>query len=585
MRYSKFLAKTVKDTPRDAEIPSHIYMLRGGFMKQFSSGIYGLLPLALRSVAKIEKICRQEMNLMDGQEVRMPCSATKELWDETQRYETFGKDMIKFQDRNDKKMVLNPTHEEPVVAIARSEISSYKQLPMMIYQIQTKFRDEPRPRGGLVRLREFTMKDAYSFHTSEEDLNVYYNRMHEAYMRFFKRCGCKNFVSVLSDNGLFGGKYSHEFQMLVPSGEDKIITCSKCNYLANEEVSTSPFVIASEPEKELKTVHTENIKTISALCDFLSIKPEQTAKAVMYKTLFSHTPVICFVRGDLQAVDKKIRSLVGEEVVPACMESMEKAAATPGYTGPIGLNLKHSFVVFDHSIEKSSNLVTGANATDYHLINFNVHRDFLTNLSAVEKERVFIGDIAAARDGDPCPNCQAPLKETRGIEIGNIFHLGTKYTESMNCTYLDHQGKPNYPTMGCYGIGITRLLPAIIEEHHDEYGPIFPLPVAPFEVHLCVLNKKDVSVAEESEKLYQELKKLNIDVLFDDRDEKPGSQFADADLIGVPFRLILSPKTLAENSVELKYRDKRCEPRKIPLSEVIAILQNEISEEYKKYCV
>ncbi|MES2616038.1 MAG: proline--tRNA ligase [Bdellovibrionota bacterium] len=583
MRMSKLVAKTTKESPRDAEIPSHKYMLRAGFIRQYSAGIYGLLPLAMRSVAKIEKICREEMNRVGGQEVRLPCSAVKELWDETGRYETFGKDMFKFQDRNEKKMVLNPTHEEPIVFMARTELTSYRQLPVAMYQIQTKFRDEPRPRGGLIRLREFTMKDAYSFHTSEEDLKDYYYQMHEAYTRFYKRCGCKNFVSVMSDNGLFGGKYSHEFQMLVPTGEDKLITCPQCKYSANEEIASSPYVINSEAEKPLEKVHTPNQKTIEGLAEYLKINHEQTAKAVMLQTLSKATPIICFLRGDLQLIEAKVRTLIGEEVVVATPEAIAKAGAISGSTGPLHLNLKNCYVVIDHTVKNSSNLATGANEKDYHYVNFNLQRDFFSQLDEQSKKNVFVGDIAAARVGDPCPECATPLKETRGIEIGNIFHLGTKYSKSMNCTFLDQNGKAQFPIMGCYGIGITRLLPAIIEESHDDRGPILPLPVAPFEVHMCVLNKKEGDVSQKSEDIYAQLKEKNIDVLIDDRDEKPGSQFADADLFGIPFRVILSPKTLAENSVELKYRDNRAEPRKVKLEDIVAVLNNEIKSEYKKY--
>ena len=580
MRMSKFVAKTTKESPRDAEIPSHKFMLRAGFMRQYSAGIYGLLPLAFRSISKIEKICREEMNAIEGQEVRLPCSATKELWDETGRYDTFGKDMLKFLDRHEKKMVLNPTHEEPIVYLARTELTSYRQFPVMMYQIQTKFRDEPRPRGGLVRLREFTMKDAYSFHTSEESMKNYYDQVHHAYERFYKRCGCKSFVSVMSDNGLFGGKYSHEFQMVVPTGEDKLISCSSCNYIANEEVSTSPFIAHKSSEMPLEKVHTPDKKTIEALIQFLNVQPEQTAKAVMFQTLSKSIPVICFVRGDLQVIDAKVRTLIGQEVIPATPEAIAKAGAVPGSTGPIHLNLQNCFVVLDKTMESNSNLATGANEKDYHYINFNLQRDFLSQIPENQKKNIFQGDIAAARAEDPCPKCSAPLKETRGIEIGNIFHLGTKYTKSMNCTYLDQQGKAQFPIMGCYGIGITRLLPAIIEESHDERGPIFPLPVSPFEVHVCVLNKKDGEVSKISEELYSELLKQKIDVLIDDRDEKPGSQFADADLFGVPFRVILSPKTLAENAVELKYRDNRMEPRKVKLDQIVSTLKEEIEKEY-----
>lgn len=582
MRMSKLVGRTIKETPRDSELPSHKFMLRGGFMRQYSAGIYGILPIGMRCIAKIEKICKEEMNAVEGQEIRMPCTATKELWEETGRYQTFGKDMMKFKDRHEKPMVLNPTHEEPVVYLARTEITSYRQLPVMMYQIQSKFRDEPRPRGGLIRLREFTMKDAYSFHANEEDLKQYYDRVYDAYNRFFKRTGCKNFVSVMSDNGLFGGKYSHEFQMLAPTGEDKLITCPHCKYSANEEISTSPFVIKKQTEVSMTKEHTPNAKTIELLTNMLKIPAEQTAKAVMFQTL-EGVPVISFVRGDLEVIDKKVRTLVKSEVVTATHESIVKAGAVAGSTGPIGLNLNECYVVIDHTVAKSNNLATGANEKDYHYVNFNLERDFLSKLTEVEKKKVIIGDIAAAREGDPCPNCNSSLKETRGIEIGNIFHLGTKYSEGMECTYLDQNGKKQYPIMGCYGIGITRLLPAIIEESHDDRGPILPLPISPFEVHFCVLNRKENIIIEKSEELYQSLTKQGLEVLMDDRDEKPGSQFADADLMGIPFRIILSPKTYAEGCVELKYRDNRSEPRKVKLEEIENILLSEIKDEYRKY--
>ncbi|WP_338635973.1 proline--tRNA ligase [Spirobacillus cienkowskii] len=582
MRMSKLVAKTIKETPRDSELPSHKFMLRGGFMRQFAAGIYGILPLGMRCISKIEKICREEMESVEGQEVRLPCASPKDIWEETGRYQTFGKDMMKFKDRHEKQMVLNPTHEEPVVYLARTEITSYRQLPVMMYQIQTKFRDEPRPRGGLIRLREFTMKDAYSFHTNEDDLKQYYDNMYSAYNRFYKRTGCKNFVSVMSDNGLFGGKYSHEFQMLVPTGEDKLITCPKCKYAANEEISTSPYVInCNESELALNKVHTPNIKTIEMLSKHLEVSPDKTAKAVMFQTL-SNVPVIAFVRGDLEVIDKKVRTLVQSEVVPASHDAIVRAGGVAGSTGPIGLNLKNCIVILDHTVVKSRNLVVGANEKDFHFVNFNADRDLLSQVS--DREKIIIGDIAAAREGDPCPNCSHSLATTRGIEIGNIFHLGTKYSEGMNCTYLDQNGKKQYPIMGCYGIGITRLLPAIIEESHDERGPIFPLPVSPFEVHFCVLNKKEQNIFNTSEEIYKNLCDQKIQVLIDDRDEKPGSQFADADLIGIPFRIILSPKTFAENCVELKYRDNRAETRKVKIDDIVKVLVQEIEDEYKKYC-
>jgi len=582
MFLSKLVGRTVKETPRDAELISHKYLLRGGFVRQYAAGIYGLLPLAQRSIAKIEKICREEMNAVEGQEVKMPCLGTKELWDESGRYSAIGKDMFRLPDRHDKPMVLCMTHEEPVVFFARSELTSYRQLPAMMYQIQTKFRDEPRPRGGLVRLREFTMKDAYSFHTSEEDLQNYYWRVHEAYMRFFKRTGCKNFVSVLSDNGMFGGKFSHEFMMLVPSGEDTLITCSHCDYKANQEIATSPFVTAKASQLTLDTVSTPNIKTITDLSKFLKITEQQTCKAVMYQTKDQEL-VVAFVRGDLEVVEQKLKGVLQKDIVPAKDAVIEAAGAVAGSTGPIGLNLSKCWVVIDKTVLESSNLAIGANKPDHHMTNFNVERDFLANLNEWQKMRVKSGDIAAARAGDPCPQCQHPLQETRGIEIGNIFHLGTRYSQSMNCTFLDQSGIAQNHVMGCYGIGITRLLPAIMEEHHDDRGPILPITVAPFDVHICILNKKEGDTEQQALKTYNALTASGIEVLLDDRDEKPGSQFADADLLGVPLRVIFSPRNLKEGKVEFKYRDNRSQPQMVPADEIVSFIKNAVSQEYNRY--
>lgn len=584
MFLSKLVGRTVKETPRDAELISHKYLLRGGFVRQYAAGIYGLLPLAQRSIAKIEKICREEMNAVEGQEVKMPCLTTKELWDESGRYGAIGKDMFRLPDRHEKPMVLCMTHEEPVVFFARTELTSYRQLPAMLYQIQTKFRDEPRPRGGLVRLREFTMKDAYSFHSNEEDLQKYYWQVHEAYMRFFRRTGCKNFVSVLSDNGMFGGKFSHEFMMLVPSGEDTLITCSNCDYKANQEIAASPFISRQEAQLPLEDVSTPKIRTIDDLKNFLKIDAQNTCKAVMYQTK-NHELVIAFIRGDLDVVEQKLKGILQHEVVPAKDSVIEAAGAVAGSTGPKGLNLSKCWIVIDKTVISSSNLVVGANKIDVHLKNFNVERDFLSSLSDWEKQRVKTGDIAAARANDPCPHCQHPLQETRGIEIGNIFHLGTRYSNSMNCTYLDHSGIAQNHVMGCYGIGITRLLPAIMEEHHDERGPILPITIAPFDVHICVLNKKEGETERKALEFYSALRSVGIEALLDDRDEKPGSQFADADLIGIPLRVVFSPRNLNDGKVEFKYRDNRSPVQLVPATEIFNFVKTTVAQEYSRYAV
>lgn len=584
MRMSKLVGRTIKETPRDAELPSHKFLLRAGYVRQYSAGIYGLLPLAQRSILKIEKIVREEMNRVQGQEIRMPCMMPKELWDESGRYSSIGKDMFRLNDRHDKPMLLGMTHEEPVVFFARTELTSYKQLPAMLYQVQTKFRDEPRPRGGLIRLREFSMKDAYSFHTSEEDLKKYYFEVHEAYMRVFKRAGCKNFVSVLSDNGMFGGKYSHEFMTLVPTGEDTLITCTKCNYKANQEIAFSKFHTVKNTELSLEKIHTPAQKTIDELASFLKIDAKQTCKAVMFQTAKKDL-VVALVRGDLDVIEPKLQGIIQSAIAQATPEIITAGGAVAGSTGPVGLNMDKCIVVVDNTVLNSSNLVVGANESDYHLKNLNIERDFLSKLSDAHKKRVFSGDFAAARAGDPCPECGADLQETRGIEIGNIFHLGTRYSKSMGCTFLDHQGKAQNHVMGCYGIGMTRLLPSVIEESHDQYGMILPISISPFDIHFNVINRKDASVLENSEKLYSDLTKLGIEVLMDDRDEKPGFQFADADLMGIPLRIIMSPKTLAEESVEFKFRDGREAVKLVKVADLAEFLKLTVAAEYQKYAV
>ncbi|MBF0441489.1 MAG: proline--tRNA ligase [Oligoflexales bacterium] len=580
MRMSQLVGRTMKDPPRDSELISHKLLVRAGYIKQFASGIYGLMPLAHRVLAKFENIVREEMNRVGGQEIKMPCMSTRELWEESGRYQSIDKSMFRLNDRNNKEMCLCMTHEEPVVYIARSELRSYKQLPVMVYQIQTKFRDEPRPRGGLVRVREFTMKDGYSFHTSEEDLKDYYYKVHDAYSRIFKRGGINNFVSVLSDNGMFGGKFSHEFMHLVPSGEDTIITCSKCSYKANREISCSPVPCTRAETQPLQKVHTPNHTTIADLSKFLKITPSQTCRAVLYETSEKKL-VIVFVRGDREVADTKLKGIIQKNVTFATAESIENANCIAGFLGPLNLDLDKVTVVFDRTITESSNLAIGANEVDHHYTGFNFARDF----SSAGHPNVYHGDVIAVIKDDPCPECKSPLQETRGIEIGNIFHLGTRYSEAMNCTYLDSSGKACHHVMGCYGIGIGRYLASIIEESHDKFGMILPISVAPYEVHLVSINIQDEQMAADVDKIYSDLVSAGIEVLYDDRNEKAGSKFADADLIGIPLRLILSPKTLAEAKIEFKYRDGRQATEFVPLEQVIPFIKQKIKDEYQRYNV
>ena len=595
MRMSQLVGRTLREAPRDAELPSHRFLVRAGYIKQYSTGIYGFLPLAWRSLQKIEAACRKEMNAVDGQEIRMPTMTTRELWEESGRYGAIGKEMFRFKDRNEKDHVLCMTHEEPVVAIARTELTSYKQLPAMLYQFQTKFRDEPRPRGGLVRTREFIMKDAYSFHTDEDSLIGYYEKMHKAYERFYKRIGLSRFASVRSDNGMFGGKFSHEFMLLAPTGEDTLMVCGSCDYKANVEVATSPLAALSSGTRPLQSVKTPGAKAINEVVSyFRANNPEHvdlgasgTCKAVLFQTVppageTKQKPLLvcAFVRGDRDVTEQKLVSLLGKNLTAATPEVIAAAGAVAGSAGPLVLeggqaagsrllSLDAALLVFDRVLEAESALVIGANRKDEHLTGFNLKRDVLDRLPSLSerhRKNVIVADITQVVAGDPCPSCGKALGEARGIEIGNIFHLGTKYSKAMGATFLDREGRRHDLVMGCYGIGITRALAALAEEHHDEHGMILPIVSAPFDVHLNALNLADEGVRAAAEDLYRKLSDAGLEVLFDDRDEKPGSQFADADLIGIPLRLIVAPRGLAAGQIEFKYRDKSRGGENIPYS-------------------
>jgi prolyl-tRNA synthetase len=620
MRMSQLVGRTLREAPRDAELPSHKYLVRAGYVKQYSSGIYGLLPLAWRSLQKIEAICRNEMNALGGQELRMPTMTTRELWQETGRYGAIGKEMFRFKDRHDKDHVLCMTHEEPVVAIARTELTSYKQLPAMLYQFQTKFRDEPRPRGGLVRTREFIMKDGYSFHPDEESLLEYYQRAHKAYERFYHRIGLTKVASVRSDNGMFGGKFSHEFMLLAPTGEDTLIVCSSCDYKANVEAATlqrpKPKTDDHSASSPLRVVATPGIKTIADLVAYLKtdattglpLNASGTCKAVLFETVPNpqnknekSTLVCAFVRGDRDVTEQKLVSLLGKNLMAARPDTIAAAGAVAGSTGPLVmttpeasraqlLDLERVIMVFDLSLDNGHAFVVGANRDGEHLTGFQLRRDVLDRLPSLpepQRAHVLCADIMQVVDGDPCPHCGAPLTEARGIEIGNIFHLGTKYSSAMGATFLDHDGKKHDLVMGCYGIGITRALAALAEEHHDEHGMVLPIPSAPFDLQLNALNLGDPSVRSLAEDLYLRLKAQGVDVLFDDRDEKAGSQFADADLIGIPLRLVVAPRGVQAGQLEFKYRDRSRAGTTIPLSSgldgVAATLKGLVDDEHKRY--
>ncbi len=545
MKVSQLVGRTLREDPKDAKLASHKILLRGAYMRQVAAGIYSLLPVAFRIKSKIERIIREEMDRVGGQEVLLPVVMPRELWEEAGRYESVGLEMLRFRDRTGNDMLLGMTHEEPVVALARSEITSYRQLPAMMYQIQTKFRDEARSRGGLIRVREFTMKDAYSFHVSQEDLEEYYKEVHAAYVRIFKRAGLTKFIDVESDSGMIGGAVSHEFMELTPDGEDTLIICEACGYRANKEIATTPFTQRQDPLEPMVKVPTPGKKTIEEVAGFLGMSEEQTAKAVFYvheqKKL-----VFVLIRGDLEVNETKLQKILGPgELRPAHDEEITAAGAVPGYASPVGLDAKKFTLIVDPTITFTTNLVTGANEEDTHYTGFNYGRDLTGGQ---------IADVAVPREGDPCPSCGAGLTISRGIEIGNIFQLGAKYSEPMNCRYLDENGKSQTPVMGCYGIGVGRLLASVIEECHDDYGPVWPISVAPYQVQINSLDMKKGDVAEVSEHLYEALLAEGIEVLWDDRNEKAGVQFNDADLRGIPFRLVVSPRNLQSGEIEFKIR-------------------------------
>ena len=546
MKVSALLGERFKEAPSSCSIDSHKLMVRGGYMKYVSNGIYTLFTPAKRIAKKIENIIREEMDRIDGQEVLFPVVMPASLWEESGRYSAIGSELARFKDRSGNNMVLGMTHEEASVHLARNTANSYTQYPFMIYQIQTKFRDEPRARGGLIRVREFTMKDAYSFHTSMEDLEEYYQRCFEAYERIYKRAGTKNVVAVKSDSGMMGGSVSHEFMLLTDIGEDSIAICTECDYRANMEVAACNIENEAGEVEALEKISTPDVKTIEDLTAYLKIDAKSLAKAVVYQRNKDDSYVVIFVRGDLEVNETKLRNYLGEEVHPAAVIT-EDSGIVAGFIGPVGLT-ENCTVVFDKSLEGISSLVCGANEVDFHFKGMNIARD------VGEVEYV---DVAKIFDGAVCPVCGKPsISVKRGIEVGNIFQLGTKYTKSMNMTYLDKDGEAKHPIMGCYGIGVGRLMASVCEESHDDYGPIWPISIAPWQVEICNLRCTDETVNGTANALYESLKKSGVEVLYDDRDIRPGSMFADADLFGVPVRVVVSPKTCERGVIEVSLRDK-----------------------------
>ena len=542
MRVSKLLSKTLRDDPSEVETISHKLMLRTGMILQVTAGVYSYLPLALRSIQKIEQIIREEINNAGGQEVLMPTLQPMEIWEQTGRDIAFGDNLFSLTDRRNRKMVLAPTHEETITAMAAAHIASYRDLPVTLYQIQTKFRDEPRPRAGLLRGREFIMKDAYSFNLDQNSLDESYQRMREAYRNIFKRCGLPT-IEVEADSGAIGGKDSHEFIMPAESGEDLILFCRESGYAANVERAKSIIpAVRSEPLRELQLIDTPSIKTIPDLASFLAIPEEQTLKAVFYQ---ADTEIILVViRCDIEVNEIKLKNhLHATDLRLATSEEVEKSNLTPGSTSPIGLqNIR---TIADFSIESGNNFVAGANINDKHYMNANYPRDF--NVDEII-------DIATAREGDQSPDGQGKLVSTKGIEVGHVFKLGTFFTDALGFEYTDEHGSLTPVLMGCYGIGVSRILAAAIEQNHDEKGIIFPAPIAPYQLQLVSINIDNEEVAIKSEELYLTLRNSGFDVLWDDRLETAGVKFNDSDLLGLPIRIIVSPRNLKEGMIELKRR-------------------------------
>lgn len=548
MKLDKLVGDRFKERPSDCQIDSHALMVRGGYIKYVANGIYSSYPPLKRITKKIENIIREEMDAIDGQEVMFPVVMPASLWEESGRYSSIASELLRFTDRNRQPMVLGMTHEEAAVQLVREYANSYTKYPFMIYQIQTKFRDEARPRGGLIRVREFTMKDAYSFHTSQEDLEEYYVRAHKAYERIYKRCGAPNVISVKSDSGMMGGSVSHEFMLLTPIGEDSIAICKECGYTANVEAAKSIVEnLRDDTSEELKEVHTPDTHTIEEVCDFLKMPINKSCKAVVYQKNSDDSFVVIFIRGDLDVNETKVTNYLGCDIHPAVIT--EECGLNAGFIGPVNLKINGDFIVlYDNSLEGANNISCGANKLDHHLTGLDMTRD----VANAEYH-----DFAKITDGGICPECaKKAISISRGIEVGNIFQLGTKYSKSMGMTYLDKEGNEQTPIMGCYGIGVGRLAASVCESSHDDFGPIWPMAIAPWQVHLCAVRADDERVKTAADKLYEDLQNAGVELIYDDRDVRAGVMFSDADLLGVPLRVVVSPRNLDEGVFELSSRDK-----------------------------
>jgi prolyl-tRNA synthetase len=568
MRMSSFFVPTLKEDPADAEVISHRLMVRAGMIRKLTAGIYSYLPLGYRSLRKVEQIVREEMNAAGAQEVFLPMVQPAELWVESGRWEIYGRELLRFKDRHDREFCLGPTHEEVITDLVRREVRSYRDLPLNLYQIQSKFRDEIRPRFGLMRCREFMMKDAYSFDADDEGAEKSYRLMWEAYRKIFTRCGLK-FRAVEADSGPIGGSFSHEFMVLADTGEDTIVSCNSCDYAANMEKAEirSPDIKPAGGKKGApRRVETPGMSTIEQVAGFLKAPSRDLIKTLI---LTADTgPVAVLLRGDHDLNEVKVKNFLNAaELEFADARTIEEITGGPlGFSGPVGL--KGITILADNGIREITLAVVGGNEKDVHLVDVNPHSDFKVD---------HYGDFRSAAEGDPCPRCDGSLTLTKGIEVGHVFKLGVKYSKAMNAVFLDADGKERHTIMGCYGIGVSRTISAAIEQNHDEDGCIFPPAIAPFTAMITTVGTKSAPIDEAADRIYRELWENNIDTLLDDRDERPGVKFKDADLLGIPFRITIGKKALAEGKIELRNR-KTKEVKLVEISRAVEALKQGLEE-------
>lgn len=564
MRYSQILIPTLKEVPAEAEVISHQLMLRAGFIKKLTSGVYTYLPYGLAAIRRVEQIVREEMNRAGAQELSMPMVQPADLWQESGRYEKYGPELLRFKDRHERESCLGPTHEEVITDIARKELHSYRDLPVNLYQIQTKFRDEIRPRFGLMRGREFIMKDAYSFDVDDEAAEVSYRKMYDAYNRIFERCGLE-FRCVQADSGAIGGSFSHEFMVLADTGEDTIAVCNDCSWAANLE-KAEVKIVDNQPKsdpQELVKVETPGKRKVDAVCQFLAIDASQLLKTLVY--IADGEPVAVLLRGDRELEEVKLKNYLGATDLRLAddKETFDATGVPSGYLGPLGINIR---LVADQEITSTANVTVGANEKNYHLQNVNYGRDF-------NPEE--IADIRQLTEADPCPVCSGPIRLVLGIEVGHIFKLGTSYSESMKAYYQDRDGNERPLVMGCYGIGVSRVVAAAIEQNHDDNGIIFPVPLAPFQVGVLNLGLSDPEVSEAAEKIYSQLDEAGFDVFMDDRDERPGIKFKDADLLGFPYRITVGKRYKENSRVEVRRR-KDGETEDVRIDDIVTYISSKL---------